>query len=107
MAGEAWILYQRGNNEEALALMSEAADPEDSMDKHPTTPGEVLPVRELYGELLLKVEHFVEAQVLPFAVVFCRCLFVVTHNREPITQNSELRTHFVFCLSPLAFSENR
>jgi tetratricopeptide (TPR) repeat protein len=37
----------------ALALMREAADLEDSMDKHPITPGEVLPVRELYGEMLL------------------------------------------------------
>lgn len=52
-AVEAWILYERGDSEEAIALMREAADLEDSMDKHPTTPGEVLPVRELYGELLL------------------------------------------------------
>ncbi len=63
-AVEAWILYERGETGEALALMSEAADLEDSMDKHPTTPGEVLPVRELYAELLLKegrVEDAIEA----------------------------------------------
>ncbi|MCC5805660.1 MAG: hypothetical protein JJU00_04955 [Opitutales bacterium] len=53
-AVEAWILYERGETVDALALMREAADLEDSMDKHPTTPGEVLPVRELYAELLLK-----------------------------------------------------
>jgi tetratricopeptide (TPR) repeat protein len=52
-AVEAWILYERGETERALALMREAADLEDSMDKHPITPGEVLPVRELYGEMLL------------------------------------------------------
>ncbi len=52
-AVDAWILYEGGETEQALALMSEASDLEDSMDKHPTTPGEVLPVRELYGELLL------------------------------------------------------
>lgn len=51
---ESWILYERGETEAALALMSATTDLEDSMDKHPTTPGEVLPVRELYGELLLK-----------------------------------------------------
>jgi tetratricopeptide (TPR) repeat protein len=54
MAVEAWVLYERGDADQALALMSEAADLEDSMDKHPVTPGEVLPVRELYGELLLR-----------------------------------------------------
>ncbi len=62
-AVEAWILYERGETEDALALMGEAADLEDSMDKHPTTPGEVLPVRELYGDLLLKEGRTDEAAV--------------------------------------------
>ena len=53
-AVEAWIIYEEGETDQALALMSEAADLEDSMDKHPITPGEVFPVRELYGELLLE-----------------------------------------------------
>ncbi len=61
MAVRAWILYERGDTEEALALMSDAADLEDSMDKHPITPGEVLPVREIYGELLLRDERPEEA----------------------------------------------
>jgi hypothetical protein len=52
-AVEAWILYERGETERALALMSEAADLEASMEKHPISPGEVLPVRELYGDMLL------------------------------------------------------
>jgi tetratricopeptide (TPR) repeat protein len=50
----AWILYERNQTEEALTRMREAADLEDSMDKHAITPGEILPVRELYGELLLR-----------------------------------------------------
>ncbi len=61
-AVEAWILYEQGETEKALPLMSEAADLEDSMDKHPTTPGEVLPVRELYADLLLKEERFEQAK---------------------------------------------
>ncbi len=52
-AVSAWIAYEQGDAGEALALMKKAADLEDALDKHPTTPGEVLPVRELYGELLL------------------------------------------------------
>jgi tetratricopeptide (TPR) repeat protein len=53
-AVDAWLLYERGETERALALMSEAADLEDSMEKHPITPGEVLPVRELHGDMLLQ-----------------------------------------------------
>ena len=54
MAVEAWVLYEQGETDEALARMREAAELEDAMDKSPVTPGEVLPVRELYGDLLLK-----------------------------------------------------
>lgn len=53
-AVDAWILYEEGKTDEALRLMAEAAEMEESMDKHPITPGEILPVRELYGELLLR-----------------------------------------------------
>lgn len=60
-AVRAWVAYERGNTEQALNLMSEAADLEDAMDKHPTTPGEILPVRELYGELLLREGRTEEA----------------------------------------------
>ena len=61
-AVDAWIRHEQGDTEQALALMSDAADLEDSMDKHPTTPGEVLPVRELYGELLLEEGLLDQAQ---------------------------------------------
>lgn len=50
---EAWIFYAEGNYAEALALMSEAADQEDSVEKHPVTPGNVLPARELLADMLL------------------------------------------------------
>ena len=54
-ATEAWIEYKQGNNEKALELMKEAADMEDGTEKHPVTPGEVIPARELYGEMLLEM----------------------------------------------------
>jgi tetratricopeptide (TPR) repeat protein len=60
-AVEAWVLYERGERDRALALMREAADLEDSMEKHPITPGEILPVRELYGDLLLRAGRTDEA----------------------------------------------
>lgn len=52
---EAWISYKEGNNEEALKLMTKAADMEDGTEKHPVTPGEIIPARELLGDLLLKM----------------------------------------------------
>ncbi len=62
-AVDAWIKYEEGYIDEALELMSEAADLEDSMDKHAITPGETYPVRELYGELLKNEGNLEEAQM--------------------------------------------
>ena len=52
-AVDAWVKYEAGDKEEGLRLMREAADTEDSVDKHPVTPSAVLPARELLGEMLL------------------------------------------------------
>ncbi len=49
----AWIAFAEDKKDEALRIMREAADIEDSVDKHPVTPGAVLPARELLGEMLL------------------------------------------------------
>ncbi len=54
-ASQAWIEYAKGSSSEALALMKEAADMENSTEKHPVTPGEVLPARELLGDLLMEL----------------------------------------------------
>jgi len=56
-ASEALIEYNKGNRDKALELMSAAADMEDSMEKHPVTPGAVIPARELLGELLLEMNR--------------------------------------------------
>ena len=50
---EAWRLYAEDAQTEAIGLMTEAADLEDSLDKHPVTPGAVLPARELLGDMLV------------------------------------------------------
>jgi hypothetical protein len=51
----AWLARAEGRNDVALTLMRAAADREDLTDKHPVTPGPILPARELLGELLLLV----------------------------------------------------
>jgi tetratricopeptide (TPR) repeat protein len=62
MAVGAWIAHERGDTTRAIARMREAAELEASMDKHPITPGEILPVRELHGELLLLADRPEEAR---------------------------------------------
>jgi hypothetical protein len=54
---EAWILFKQGKNNEALALMNQAADLEDGMEKHPVTPGEVIPARELLADMLAQMDQ--------------------------------------------------
>jgi len=54
---EAWIEMQKGNKQKAKELMIAAADKEDAMEKHPVTPGSVLPARELLGEMLLELNE--------------------------------------------------
>ena len=56
-ASEAWIELKKGNKEKALELMNAAATAEDAMEKHPVTPGAVIPARELLGEMLLEVDQ--------------------------------------------------
>ncbi len=52
-AAAGWMARAEGKNDEALALLRGAADLEDSMEKHPVTPGSILPAREMLGDLLL------------------------------------------------------
>ena len=53
----AWIAFAESDHERALALMQEAANLEDSVDKHPITPSEVLPARELLGDMLRALDR--------------------------------------------------
>ena len=52
---EAWLAYAQGKKDDAARLMRAAADLDDATEKHPVTPGAVLPAREQLGELLLEL----------------------------------------------------
>ncbi len=54
---EAWILFSSGKTTEALNLMNLAANMEDSTEKHPVTPCEVLPARELLADMLVQMNQ--------------------------------------------------
>jgi tetratricopeptide (TPR) repeat protein len=53
----AWAAFAEGNKQEALKLMREGANMEDASEKHPVTPGHVLPARELLGEMFLELKQ--------------------------------------------------
>ena len=57
----AWIALAEKRNEDAVELMRAAADAEDASDKHPVTPGNVAPSRELLGELLMALNSPAQA----------------------------------------------
>ena len=57
LTASAWLAHAEGHNEAALNSMRAAADLEDRTEKHPVTPGPVLPARELLGELLMELDQ--------------------------------------------------
>jgi hypothetical protein len=54
---EAWVARARGKDDDAVRLMRAAADLDDATEKHPVTPGAILPAREQLGELLLELHR--------------------------------------------------
>ena len=58
---EAWVAFAEKRPDEALRLMRAAADLDDASEKHPVTPGAILPAREQLGELLAELGRPKEA----------------------------------------------
>jgi len=69
----AWLLLAAGDTAGALREAKGAADLEDVTEKHPVTPGELLPARELEGDLRLAVGQYASA----------RAAYKATLRREP------------------------
>jgi tetratricopeptide (TPR) repeat protein len=49
----AWVAHAEGKHADALRLAAEAADKEETVEKHPITPGPLIPARELLGDILM------------------------------------------------------
>jgi tetratricopeptide (TPR) repeat protein len=60
-SAKAWLSFAKGYNENAIELMKEAVRLEDNTEKNPTTPGEILPARELLGDMYLAMDKPVKA----------------------------------------------
>jgi tetratricopeptide (TPR) repeat protein len=56
--GDAWIKFLEGKKNDAIAMMTNAADQEDATDKHPVTPGEIIPARELLADLYIELKQY-------------------------------------------------
>jgi tetratricopeptide (TPR) repeat protein len=62
LAAEAWLAQAEGDAERALRLAEEAAALEETVEKHPVTPGPLLPARELLADLLMELGRPADAQ---------------------------------------------
>ncbi len=56
-AASAWLAHAERRDDEALQLMRATADLEDATEKHPVTPGAILPAREMLGDLLSELNQ--------------------------------------------------
>jgi hypothetical protein len=58
---EAWAKFASGKTDEGLAAMRAAVAAEDRTEKHPVTPGPIIPARELLGDMLMLAGKHKEA----------------------------------------------
>jgi hypothetical protein len=61
LEADGWIARAEGRDADALARLTAAADLEDATEKHPVTPGAVLPAREQLGDLLVELKRPADA----------------------------------------------
>jgi hypothetical protein len=61
LAAAGWLARAEKKDDEALRLLRAAADLEDGTDKHPVTPGSILPAREQLADLLVELKKPAEA----------------------------------------------
>jgi tetratricopeptide (TPR) repeat protein len=62
-AASAWMAAAEGKKNEAIEMLRRAADSEDTLGKHPVSPGAFVPIREQLGDLLLEAGQAKEAQL--------------------------------------------
>ena len=60
-AAAAWVLFAGGDTSGGVVAAQAAAEAEEVTDKHPITPAELLPARELLADMLLAAGRYSEA----------------------------------------------
>src|SRR5512133_1357865 len=61
-AASAWMAAAEGKKNDAIDMLRRAADSEDTLGKHPVSPGAFVPIREQLGTLLLEMGQPTEAR---------------------------------------------
>jgi hypothetical protein len=61
LAAAGWLARAEKKDDEAVGLLRSAADLEDTTEKHPVTPGSVVPAREMLADLLLELSRPADA----------------------------------------------
>lgn len=61
LAVSGWLAHAQKHDDKAVEYMRAAADREDASEKHPVTPGPIVPAREMLGDLLLDTNRPADA----------------------------------------------
>jgi tetratricopeptide (TPR) repeat protein len=99
LAAQSWSARAAGDAASALALAIEAAELEETVEKHPVTPGPLLPARELLGDLLMEMGRHGEALAAYEATLKrepnrARTLYGAARAAEGAGARERARTHY-------------
>lgn len=114
LAAEAWTAHAEGDDARALQLAAEAARLEETVEKHPVTPGPLLPARELEGDLLLELGRAADAmrsyeQTLEREPNRARAIYGAARAAERAGDREAARRHYQHLLElmPAADADRR
>jgi tetratricopeptide (TPR) repeat protein len=104
LAASAWTARAAGRRDDAVRLAREGAELEETVGKHPVTPGPLLPARELEGDLLLELGRPVEAlksyeRTLALEPRRARALFGAARAAEKSGNRAEAKRRYVELLA--------
>jgi tetratricopeptide (TPR) repeat protein len=110
LAVEAWVSLRDGETDRALELIAAAADIEERVDKHPVTPGPILPSRELEGDMLLLLERPGDAHRAFVATLRtdpnrARSLFGAARAAEAAGMQAEAREYYQRFVAQMATAD--
>ena len=110
LAVSAWGAHSEGRHDEALRLARSAAEVEERVEKHPVTPGPLLPARELEGDLLLELDRRREAheayeRVLDYEPRRARAIYGAARSAEMAGLTEAARERYQELLTLMAGSD--
>jgi hypothetical protein len=106
LAASAWAAHAEGQDDIAVDLARQAADLEGTVEKHPVTPGPLLPAGELLGDLLRELDRPADALSAYTATLSvernrARSLFGAARAAEDAGDEASARAHYTSLLELL------